>query len=83
MRYRCSECRRLGHNVKSCPEVVGDVGRLDRRARYKARMREQGRCVVCGRPAVDSEHCGAHQRMRRRARVRRRMAAAAARRVRR
>lgn len=47
---RCSICRGEGHNAQTCnlmPEG-GGMQSLTKDQRYRARLDQDGRCVVCG-----------------------------------
>lgn len=51
MTCRCSHCYLVGHNVRTCPELVdGRMLLLSKGQRYQVRHMEAGLCRMCTEP---------------------------------
>ena len=58
--HRVATCflRRVDDNIQPKHKRVNI--KMTRQRKYQLKMKTQGRCVVCGKPAVTSQHCRFH-----------------------
>ena len=47
------------------------IREISRQRRYQLRMRDEGRCVLCGRKLSTATHCAQHAKMHRESQLRR------------